>query len=239
MINKNKKDNKNNIEEKERLNIFIDKKYNDLLADYSKNNNQYTKENITKSQLVEVALARFFAPLDKNLNLNAEPLEMIRDIATETSIQELQITSAQATILKRELKLVSSSEILDNIEKAKKERENALNTHIVDLRITFKNENIKKPYAYYLPFDPSITEKEAYITPANEELFDLICLCSNISDNADAIKYKIEDFEALKGVKFYALISKKINRNGELIIRIYPLALSNGGDVIGENKRNV
>lgn len=220
MVNKN-----NNIEEMERLNLHINKKYYDLLSECSKNNNRFTKNNITKSKLVEVALARFFAPLDKNLNLNAEPLEMIRDTNTETSIQELEITSAQFRRLNKGLNLKPSN-VINNIEEAKKERENALNTHIVDLRISFKNENIKKTYAYYLTYDPTTTDKEVYVPSSNQGIFELLCLVSNIADNEEVIKCKLDDLNALEGLKVYCLLSKKNNANGELLIKVYPLALS-------------
>lgn len=216
-----KMNNTNNIKEKERVNLHIDKKYNDLLSEYSKNNNRFTKSNINKSDLVEVALARFFAPLNKNFNLNAEPLELIRDTHTETTIQELQISTR---IIKMERGNRISNEIMDKYTTMKKRTADA---KLMQFNLTFKNENITKTYKYDLSYDQNSTDNEVYINSSNQGIFELLCLVSNIADNEELIKCKFEDLKALRRLKVYCLISKKINSNGKLIKRVYPLALSN------------
>lgn len=59
-------DNKNNISEKNRLTVYINNKNYNLLSKLSKNNNQFTNNNLTKSDLVDIGLTLLFKELENN-----------------------------------------------------------------------------------------------------------------------------------------------------------------------------
>lgn len=55
--------------EKNRINVYISNKNYDILSDLSRNNNQFTDNNLTKSRLVDLGLTLLFNELEnKKLN---------------------------------------------------------------------------------------------------------------------------------------------------------------------------
>lgn len=66
MHNKEKYDIKMNNQGRKRLNIYISNENYSILSDLSKNNNQFTDNNLTKSRLVDLGLTLLFKELENN-----------------------------------------------------------------------------------------------------------------------------------------------------------------------------
>lgn len=64
MHNKEIYDIKMNNQGKKRLNIYISNENYSILSDLSKNNNQFTDNNLTKSRLVDLGLTLLFKELE-------------------------------------------------------------------------------------------------------------------------------------------------------------------------------
>ena len=78
-----------------------------------------------------------------------------------------------------------------------------------------------------------------YLFPDKHKfLYELICFKENtpIPDRITPIECRLEDLKDLEGLKIPCLISQKLTEKGETT-RYYHFI--NGGDEIGENKRNV